>query len=350
MWQFIGSSGTRFGLVQNSDIDERKDIIKSTRAAITYFIYLHDMFGSWELAIAAYNWGEGNINNALKNSSSTNFYDLDVRDITHQYVPKVIALANIIQNPSKFGIKLTNLKNQPYFAAINPAMPTTVNQFMTMANMSTLDNKKLNPQYNSLDYLVKQNQKLLLPVTSQSAYFASIGGAPTMAQNNSPAIQASAPIVSAVSNESPSVTTAQDNNNASAATAIVAAVAVPIINDGINQLAAGSNNADTPATTTTNPAVIISNQPNGNTSIALSKSAITDLLGGGSVIATGAVTKPVNKNSTSEINYTVTQGDTLYSIAKKFAVPIASIIQDNQILDNTVKLNQTLVIRNPNNS
>ena len=123
MWQFVSSSGKRFGMIQNSDLDERKDIVKSTRAAITYLQYLHDMFGSWELAIAAYNWGEGNINTAVNNSSSRNFYDLDVRDVTHQYVPKVIALANIIQNPRKFGVKLSNLPNQPYFAIINPQAP-----------------------------------------------------------------------------------------------------------------------------------------------------------------------------------------------------------------------------------
>ena len=112
MWQFLNGSGKRFGMTINSDLDERKDILNSTRGAIAYLQYLYDLFGSWELAIAAYNWGEGNINNALNASSSRNLYDLDVRDVTHQYVPKIIALANIIQNPRKFGITLTNLPNK----------------------------------------------------------------------------------------------------------------------------------------------------------------------------------------------------------------------------------------------
>lgn len=328
MWQFISSSGSRFGLIQNSDLDERKDIVKSTRAAVNYFIYLHDMFGTWELAIAAYNWGEGNINNAVKSANSNNFYDLSVRDVTRQYVPKVIALANIIQNPSKFGIKLTNLKNQPYFAIINPLNSLSINQFMTMSNLSANDNKKLNPQYNSTSYMVSPTQRLLLPVVDQPIYLASLGAA---GQNLAPAIT------------TPPPTQIADNLQP------VPSESTPAVaiggSDGIAFLAAQGDNGATNITiqNKSQPLAKVAINGQGTTSTQINTGAISDLLGG-AVIATA----PSTRSSSNKINYTVSQGDTLYSIAKKFSVPIATIVQDNQLTDNTVKLNQTLIIRSMN--
>lgn len=348
MWQFVSSSGKRFGMIQNSDLDERKDIVKSTRAAITYLQYLHDMFGSWELAIAAYNWGEGNINTAVNNSSSRNFYDLDVRDVTHQYVPKVIALANIIQNPRKFGVKLSNLPNQPYFAIINPQAPLKVTDFMTMSNLSPALNKKLNPQYNSTSYSVNPAQRLLLPVSNQPAYLAALGSNP----NYIPApISAPTDPVIAASNNIPS------NNNSNSATSNDSS------SDGIVALAAASstsnnqanNTATAPNPTSSDPigdeaAIKLSDNQNPAPRAAANtdnrQNIVNDLLDGTNTTATA---KSANNNNTSSkdgfTNYVVVSGDTLYSIAKRFAVPAEKIKADNQMVDNNVKLNQVLLIR-----
>ena len=334
MWQFVSSSGKRFGLVQNSDLDERKDIVKSTRAAINYLIYLHDMFGSWELAIAAYNWGEGNINNAVKGANSYNFYDLDVRDVTKQYVPKVIALANIIQNPSKFGIKLTPLKNQPYFAIINPQAPLSVNQFMDMSNLSPAINKKINPQYNSTAYMVSPSQRLLLPVSNQPTYLASIG-VNTAPNNSSNLPLAAAPIVDGT-------ITADNNNSPAGAAGNGAAPPASASNDGIVALAAAgavstagtSNNSNSPAG--------VSNSTTAPLQPTQSSTSVNDLLDD-----SGAANTSVAATSGNTV-YTVTSGDTLYSISKKFNVPMTQIASDNQLTDNTVKLNQKLIIRNAN--
>ena len=336
MWHFVSSSGKRFGLVQNSDLDERKDIVKSTRAAINYLIYLHDMFGSWELAIAAYNWGEGNINNAVKGANSYNFYDLDVRDVTKQYVPKVIALANIIQNPAKFGIKLTPLKNQPYFAIINPQTPLSVNQFMDMSNLSPVINKKINPQYNSTAYVVNPAQRLLLPVSNQATYLASIGGN-TPVNNSSAMPLATAPIVDGM-------TTTDNNNSSTGATANGAApTTAATSSDGIVALAAaGTVSTATSASNNNNPPAATSNSTTVSSQPAQSSTSVTDLLDD-----SGAANTSVATTSGNTV-YTVASGDTLYSISKKFNVPMTQIASDNQLTDNTVKLNQKLIIRNAN--
>mgnify|MGYP002127852644 CR=1 FL=1 len=346
MWQFVSSSGKRFGMIQNSDLDERKDIVKSTRAAITYLQYLHDMFGSWELAIAAYNWGEGNINTAVNNSSSRNFYDLDVRDVTHQYVPKVIALANIIQNPRKFGIKLTNLPNQPYFAIVNPQAPLKITDFMTMSNLSPALNKKLNPQYNSTSYSVSPAQRLLLPVSNQPTYLAALGS--NVNYTPAPITAPIAPVVTA------SNTASADNSNSVASNN----------NDGIAALAAASTvsnnqNNDTSAAaqtaTSSDPigdeaAIKLSDNQTASASPKVAAPAsnsnqtmVSDLLGGGTTAAKSANSNSDSKNGFT--NYVVVSGDTLYSIAKRFAVPAEKIKADNQMVDNNVKLNQVLLIR-----
>ncbi len=347
MWQFVSSSGKRFGLTQNSDLDERKDIIKSTRAAIIYLQYLHDMFGSWELAIAAYNWGEGNINNAVINAGSKNFYDLDVRDVTHQYVPKVIALANIIQNPGKFGIKLTDLNNSPYFAIVQPDAPLMVSNFMTMANLSPTLFKKLNPQFNSETYIASPAQRLLLPVTNQPTYLASL-------RTNGAQSPVAGTVVATTTTTTSSLAASADNDPINQlASGNDQNITNPVNNTG-DQVAFKDNtsvdiNANNPTAATTSTT---STANQGGATSSATTSQIKDLLADTGVTATAAVTagtavKPAIQSKQVFISYIVAPGDTLFSIAKKFAVPIDSIKADNNLVDNTVKLNQKLIIRTP---
>ncbi len=351
MWQFVSSSGKRFGMIQNSDLDERKDIVKSTRAAITYLQYLHDMFGSWELAIAAYNWGEGNINTAVNNSSSRNFYDLDVRDVTHQYVPKVIALANIIQNPRKFGIKLTNLPNQPYFAIVNPQAPLKVTDFMTMSNLSPALNKKLNPQYNSTSYSVSPTQRLLLPVSNQPTYLAAIGASANYTP--APVSQQVDPVITASSTPSNNNSNTVTSNDSSSDGIAALAAASSVSNNQANNTAAVPNSASSDPIGD-EAAIKLSDSQTAAPKIAANtsnnKNTVNDLLGGTS---TAAAANNINSDADSKngfTNYVVVSGDTLYSIAKRFSVPAEKIKADNQMVDNNVKLNQVLLIRTGSSS
>lgn len=185
MWQFEPITGNRFHLIQNRDIDERRNIIKSTNAAFTYFIYLHSIFKQWEPAIGAYNWGEGNLYKAVVNSGSplgnVNYEDLDLRPITADYLPKLIALASIIENPDRFGIKLDDSPDQPYFAIVSPESSVTVND---MVNLSQTDKKsfmRLNPQFKDDDYELSGSSLILLPLVNQDIYYASIGRANLLA-------------------------------------------------------------------------------------------------------------------------------------------------------------------------
>lgn len=109
MWQFIRETGQRYGLKINAWVDERKDPIKSTRAAARYLSDLFNQFGSWYLAAAGYNAGEGKIAKALTMYNAQNYWEITaehcryIKDETKQYVPKMIAAALIAKEPEKYG-------------------------------------------------------------------------------------------------------------------------------------------------------------------------------------------------------------------------------------------------------
>ena len=108
LWQFIPSTGRRYGLRQNAYIDERNSIEQSTRASAKYLKWLSQRYnGNWELAMAAYNTGEGNIDRAISRAGSANFWMIYpyIAQETRNYVPNILAVILIAKNPEKYGFK-----------------------------------------------------------------------------------------------------------------------------------------------------------------------------------------------------------------------------------------------------
>ena len=122
MWQFIPSTGRDFELKQNIFRDDRRDVLASTRAALDYLQKLYGMFGDWQLALAAYNWGEGSVQRAIaKNQRAglpTNYESLRMPAETQLYVPKLQAVKNIVARPADFNLRLPELFNHPYFLSV----------------------------------------------------------------------------------------------------------------------------------------------------------------------------------------------------------------------------------------
>ena len=116
------ATGTHFELRQNALRDDRRDIIASTNAALDYLQQLHDKFGDWHLALAAYNWGPGNVANALERNRKAGlglrYEDLRMPDETRNYVPKLQAVKNIIADPGKFDASLPDIGNHPFFDTV----------------------------------------------------------------------------------------------------------------------------------------------------------------------------------------------------------------------------------------
>ena len=111
MWQFVPGTGERFGMKQNWWYDGRRDVVASTEGAIKYLKYLHKFFdGDWMLALAAYNSGEGRVRSAVRKNKRlgkpTDFWSLDLPKETRAYVPKLLALADIVKRPEDFNLSL----------------------------------------------------------------------------------------------------------------------------------------------------------------------------------------------------------------------------------------------------
>ncbi|MFM7461918.1 MAG: transglycosylase SLT domain-containing protein, partial [Burkholderiales bacterium] len=122
MWQFIPSTGKNFGLKQDFLTDNRRDVLLSTNAALEYLTKLYGMFNSWELAFAAYNCGEGCVGRAIaynqRRGLPTDFVNLRLPSETKAYVPKLIAVKNIILSPASYGIDLPAVENRPFFTMV----------------------------------------------------------------------------------------------------------------------------------------------------------------------------------------------------------------------------------------
>lgn len=169
LWQFIPSTGLVYKLKQTVFKDERRDIVASTNAALNYLEKLYGMFGDWQLALAAYNWGEGAVQRAIKKNIAlgkpTDFNSLAplMPAETRNYVPKLLAVKNIIADPAKYGITLPKLDNQPYFVTIKKTQDIDIKIAAQLAEMSVEEFKSLNPQFNRPIIIGSDKTQILLP-------------------------------------------------------------------------------------------------------------------------------------------------------------------------------------------
>ena len=168
IWQFIPSTGKNFGMEQNWWYDGRRDIIDATNGALDYLQKLHNQFGDWQLALAAYNWGENAVARAQarnrKRGKATNYASLRMPRETRNYVPKLLAVKHIISDPARFGLTLNKIPNEPYFAEVKPSRPMDVKVAAALAEISMDEFLALNPANNRPVMLKNATEVLLLPV------------------------------------------------------------------------------------------------------------------------------------------------------------------------------------------
>jgi membrane-bound lytic murein transglycosylase D len=174
MWQFVPDTGRTYNLKQNMWQDERRDVLASTSAALDYLSRLHDMFGDWQLALAAYNWGEGNVQRAIARNEAaglpTDYADLRMPNETRNYVPKLQAVKNIVMNPQAYGLALPTIPNHPYFVTVTTAHDIDVDIAAKLANMTPDEFRSLNPSFKKPVILGATQPQILLPFDNASAF------------------------------------------------------------------------------------------------------------------------------------------------------------------------------------
>lgn len=167
LWQFMPATGKAYDLAQNLWRDDRRDVLESTRAALDYFEYLHGMFGDWHLALAAYNWGEGSVQRAIQRAKRrkqpTDYLHLRMPRETANYVPKLEAVKRIISNPSKYGITLPDVGNEPFFVTITKPRDIDIETAAELAGMPLEEFRRLNPSYKLPVIVASHNNVMLLP-------------------------------------------------------------------------------------------------------------------------------------------------------------------------------------------
>jgi membrane-bound lytic murein transglycosylase D len=168
IWQFIPSTGKKFGMQQNWWYDGRRDVISATNGALDYLQKLHDQFGEWDLALAAYNCGEGAVERAQarnrKRGLPTNYASLKLLKETRNYVPKLIAIKNVIADPARFALTLPEIRNEPYFAPVATSKHIDVKLVAQLAEISEEEFTALNPAHTRPVILQDNTDVILLPV------------------------------------------------------------------------------------------------------------------------------------------------------------------------------------------
>ena len=165
-WQFISYTGQKYGLVINNRIDERRNIFASTRAAVRYLKDLHDIFGSWALAAAAYNMGEEGLMAEILEQGNNDYYNLHLPLETQRYILRIVAIKLILEDPTKYGFYLVEEDYYPPFhfdqVSIECADETPIRIVAKAAKTTFKAIKELNPEIRG-HYLAEGSYTILIP-------------------------------------------------------------------------------------------------------------------------------------------------------------------------------------------
>lgn len=175
LWQFLPATGRSFGLKQNWWYDGRQDVYHSTLAALTYLEQLHKYYkGDWLLALAAYNAGSGNVNKAirknLKQGKPVDYWSLSLPRETYKYVPKLIAIAQIIKQHEQLGITLAPISNNPRLILVNTESQIDLSVVANMAGISLKAMRLYNPAFKQWATDPDGPHHLFIPIDKAEAF------------------------------------------------------------------------------------------------------------------------------------------------------------------------------------
>jgi membrane-bound lytic murein transglycosylase D len=175
IWQFIPSTGRLYGLKQDWWQDKRRNVVDATNAALDYLQKLHALFGTWDLALAAYNAGEGTVSRAIaKNKAKglpTDYAHLKLPAETKDYVPKLQAIKNIVSNPNQYGLYINPIPNKPYFTYVEAPAVIDADLAANLAEISYDEFLLLNSEHRRP--LIRTNEKtqqLILPINAADTF------------------------------------------------------------------------------------------------------------------------------------------------------------------------------------
>ena len=179
IWQFMPATGTSYGLKQTWWFDSRRDVIAATSSALDYLQKLNAEFNDWQLSLAAYNWGEGNVRRAVARNRAkglpADFESLTkMANETRNYVPKLQAIKNIIADPQQYGLVMADVPNAPYFTVVRTTARMDVKLVAELAELPVEEFLALNPQHNRPVISGADDFAILLPIDKAEVFVAKL--------------------------------------------------------------------------------------------------------------------------------------------------------------------------------
>lgn len=372
LWQMMPATGANFGLKEDWWYDGRKDIIASTSAALDYLTYLETFFnGNWPLAIAAYNSGEGTVQNAIDRNAhrglATNFWSLHLPLETESYVPRLLALAAIISDPAKYGVTLPPVHDGQYFDSVTLQKQIDLSQAAKMAGITLATLYQLNPGFNRWATDPKGPYRLLLPVSAIYRFkemygdmygIHNIKGGAPKSDLTTHAVLINKNENSNLNKMEEKAVTLKNSTKTNTVTTKTTTVtnktnAVPTQTTNTVSSAAHSNGL----ATSTNGSKASTTQPNTTSTVnnaantPPSKVATTATPSTATATTTPSVTAtpaPMKPAAPTTITYTVKKGDTLWSIAKHYNVTVGKIRTWNRLSERAkLHAGQKIIIHLP---
>lgn len=182
IWQILPNTGKHFGLHSNGKYDGRRDIVAATRAALDYLSHLHDLFGDWPLALAAYNAGEGTLFRALNYNKekglATDISMLALPKETRRFYDKLFALRGVLNEPEKFGVDLSPIPDEPYFTSVKAGKDFDLRVASRITGISESELSLLNPGIKGSVWTARDAKSILVPADKADEFEDSLASLP----------------------------------------------------------------------------------------------------------------------------------------------------------------------------
>lgn len=372
LWQFMPATGRHYGLEQTWWYDGRRDVMEATRAALDYLENLYGQFGDWNIALAAYNWGEGNVSRAIArlqaSGQEVTYENIRMPNETRNYAPKLLAVRNILNDPAKFGVRLDKFPNKPYFVAVSTGKHMNIDIAAKLAGVSIGEFKELNPAFNLPVYAHKNGRQMLIPAAKADKFQANLAkwdkplltwevytppadanvsliasehgmsAGQLMSANNlsSSSLKAGQPVLVAMSKDQRDIRPLDATDTA-----------LPESGDNATLLAQAETPRAAPAVMVASaqavpqapPVAQVQTPPAaGQAAPALAAAPEAPPAPAKTVLVAAATTATADADG----NYTVAAGDTLYSVARRFNLSLDDLKTANQLDSNTVLVGQVL--------
>ena len=316
IWQFVPATGKNYGLKQNWWVDNRRNVTAATDAALTYLQKLHGMFGSWDLALAAYNAGEGTVQRAINRNRSlglpTDYQNLNLPAETKNYVPKLQAIKNIVTNPEQFGLAIKPIPNQAYFVEVSAPKQIDAKLAAQLAEISFEEFSALNPSNKRPVITSSGDHNILLPTWAAERFKTNLA------------------------NRSQPLTSWQTYNAKRGEN--TASIAKKFGIDA-NQLRSVNGLSSSKKIASSQPVLVPASFDSDTDLNAINESELAD-------IDPNMVIAEENEPSSSKpIVHKVKRGETLTDLAKKYQVSQSSLMKINHLKSSKVKVGQQIRVR-----